>query len=379
MSKNIKHNQMHLLCLGSKDNIKYNRAELAGVDPDTIPTLIPADILKKWQAGDDAPKYKIQAIEYPIKANGYIYDESFFETYIDALNSRPMPGSRSGHEMGHGKRGPTDLILIGGKVEKHGDGKGIAYLKNYIPPIGESGDNSIFITELDSDMIHFSIVAYTEDTLVTLQDGSAEWHVSKYKYGGRNDAVEYGTGAMKQKTNKVKPAVGGENIIQEGKIMTEKEFMDALDEHKNNSLILPKIMETLKIEAVTTEHKNALKVVSDFAAIGVNDPVNSYKALQAKTEADAKAVFNARLDKEFGVSTKDEPNLIREHAGEVIKQCSKEEEIVKAIAAFKDSPIVKKLAGDKADVFNKENIVGLSDEKKESITIPGNGYEVVKG
>jgi hypothetical protein len=176
-----------------------NKAKLR-ISAEEIPTLIPQNILREWQANDNDPYYKLQAIKYPIKANGLNYKESFFEEYISKLKDRPIPGSKNGHDMGWGKRPSTDLLLVGALMEKKGDESGVVYLKNYIPKEGANGSNEIFIRECKSDMINFSIVAYTRDEVINDGDKMERNIVGSVK-GERNDAVEYGLGAMEQKTN----------------------------------------------------------------------------------------------------------------------------------------------------------------------------------
>src|SRR4030043_70489 len=114
--------------------------------PDDIPTLVPASTLSQWMGDDKEPFYKCQAINYPVKANGINYKESFFQEYVSKLSDRPYPGSKSGHEMQWGKRPTTDLLLVGGKLQRNNDGTGIVFLKNYVPAKADS-DNGNFIQE----------------------------------------------------------------------------------------------------------------------------------------------------------------------------------------------------------------------------------------
>jgi len=150
---------------------------------------------------DENPYFKIQAINYPITANGINYQESFFEEFISKLKNHPIPGDKFGHEMQWGKRPTTDFILIGARIDKKNNGKGTVYLKNYIPPVGESGDNAIFIRENKSNMIHYSLVSYTKDEILNDKNGKTIINVVGSVKGERNDAVEIGLGAMDQKTN----------------------------------------------------------------------------------------------------------------------------------------------------------------------------------
>jgi len=173
--------------------------EILKLNPDEIPTLVPSSILSQWMEGDSDPYYKIQKIDYPIIANRYNYTEAFFDSFVSKLNSRPIPGSKDGHETSWGKRGNTDILLVGAKMDKNGDGTGSVYLKNYFPPAG----NETLIKEAKSDMIEFSLVSYTRDSIEEKPDGSVSYNVVESMYGERNDIVGYGEGAMDQKTNAV--------------------------------------------------------------------------------------------------------------------------------------------------------------------------------
>ncbi len=172
------------------------------VSADSIPTLVPAEALKAFGFAEDlAPYFKIEAIEFPTKANGYTYTEEFWRSFVGKMNERPIPGSRYGHDMRWGARGPTDLLLIGGRVDSKGGGAGTVYLKNYIPPKGESGDNGVFIAMNKAGMVDYSIVSYTRDEITTLPEGNREYKCIESLGGERNDAVDFGTGAMDMKTN----------------------------------------------------------------------------------------------------------------------------------------------------------------------------------
>lgn len=171
------------------------------INPDTIPTLIPSESVKLLMEGDKDPYYKIQAIPYPSKGNGWNYTESFWQSYIGKLNQRAYPGSARGHSTMWGSRNTADLFVIGGEVKSNGDGTGTVYLKNYIKPVGESGDNSIFIAMNKAGMIDYSIVSRTRDETFQKADGSWECNCIESMGGERNDALDYGDGAMEMKTN----------------------------------------------------------------------------------------------------------------------------------------------------------------------------------
>jgi len=184
-----------------KFNLRRSDDSVLTIDPATIPTLVPSNVLTEFQAGDSNPYYKIEKIEYPTYANGYTYIESFWDSYINKLNRAPIPGSKDGHETRWGARGPTDFINVGGRVDKNGDGTGTVWLKIYVPPKGANTDNTMFIKECKANMVDFSIVSATRDEMQTLPDGTHQWYCVESMGGERNDAVDYGTGAMDMKTN----------------------------------------------------------------------------------------------------------------------------------------------------------------------------------
>lgn len=175
-----------------------SRITLSAVD---VPTLIPAETMQLLSQGDAEPYFKIQEIPVPVVANRVTYPASFFESYIGKLKDRPIPGSKNGHDTRYGARPNTDLYVVGGKLSVDAQGNGKVYLKNYIPKVGESGDNSSFIVQNKAGMLDYSIVSYTKDQIETLPEGEMKITAVASLAGERNDAVEYGVGAMEQKTN----------------------------------------------------------------------------------------------------------------------------------------------------------------------------------
>lgn len=173
------------------------------IDPDSVPNTVPSTALKEFQKDDPEPYYKVQKIEYPVVANGINYPESFFKSFISKLKERPIPGSKTGHSVFWGERPNTDFIMVGGKIESKGNGKGFVYFKNYIPPAGAETSNDTFIRENKADMVHFSLVTYPEYHITEDKDGNEEVNAISSLKGERNDAVEWGLGAMGQETNAV--------------------------------------------------------------------------------------------------------------------------------------------------------------------------------
>ncbi len=169
--------------------------------PDAVPTLSPQEAVDLFKGEDKNPYFKLEAIEYPTPANGWIYTEEFWKSYVGKLNTAPIPGSARGHETRWGARGYTDFIVIGGRMDSKGDGTGTVYLKTYVPPKGESGDNAVFIASCKAGMVDFSIVSYTRDLIEQQPDGNYTRKCVESMFGERNDAVDLGAGAMDLKTN----------------------------------------------------------------------------------------------------------------------------------------------------------------------------------
>jgi len=326
------------------------------VAPDDIPTLVNGDVLAEWQAGDKEPYYKLQKIEYPIKANGINYTETFFESFLKKLSERPIPGSKNGHSIFWGERPATDFILVGGMLEKNADGTGAVYFKNYIPPVGEGGSNEIFIRENKSDMVHYSLVTYPREEKVSNADGSTSYFAVESLFGERNDAVEYGTGAMKQVTNK------GEVLTEDDEIGDEAMNKEELVKAVNALLVSGEV--TLK-DLGQTAAIDAIKLKNSLADIGVDDPVKEINTLREQVKKDVEAVRNARLTELFGAAG--DKNLIRAYV-EGRTENKTGEDFEKVLNGIKDDPIAKALVGEAADPNSDANEIGKVENKKETKT-----------
>jgi hypothetical protein len=357
-----------------KINFRSENDKPLKIDASTIPTLIPKEAQDEWLANDENPYYKIQEIKYPIVANGYTYTESFFESFINKLNKYPIPGSKNGHETQWGKRAPTDILLVGGKLEKSKDGKGKVYFKNYFPPVGDSGSNEILIKEAKSNMIEFSLVSYTKDERIEKAD-SYEINVIESLFGERNDVVEYGAGAMEQKTNTLDITANGGNNNEGDSTMTLDEALkvvsNALD---NNNVSITEISEKLnfKSKLITAEHTNAITVVRRLNEIAGDNPVEFVEKLMAERKANQAAVKSAKLTELFGAKVLEDKkeNVVREFAEQYFdgKDITDDE-----VAKLKENKIFKQLAAQDADYTSKQNQIGIiednDDGEEESDTI----------
>jgi len=351
-----------------KFNLKSSKG-LLKIDPDTIPITIPKAAQAEWMGGDEDPYFKIQAIKYPLKANGDNYLESFFESYISKLKNAPIPGSKSGHEMSYGKRGDTDFILAGALMESKGDGKGTVYFKNYIP----KENNETFIKELNSNMIEFSLVSNVVEERIEKKDGSVEWNVIESVYGERNDAVD--VGAMDQKLN-------AQNNIEDigEKRMDKKEILEGLLVLKtNNGITLPEIAKNLSLETllITDEQKaNLTKHNSIVKLCGEFDPVEFIKGLVEERKENMASVRSAKMTESFGVKVFEDTkkaNKARLYAEKVLGDAELTDEKVNEI---KEDELYKYHALERSDVDNPENELGVSEEKNKKIN--ANGVKVRK-
>ncbi len=167
---------------------------------DDVPILLNAKALSEIQRDDEEPYYKIEAIEYPCEGAGGVYEKSFFKSFIDVTKNRPIPGSKRGHEFT--SRPSSDFYMIGGSMVDNADKKtGVAYFKMYIPKKGDPTDNYGFIRDCRANIVHFSLVTQPEYNVRRDEDGQERRHFIRHVAYERNDAVEYGTGAMSQVVN----------------------------------------------------------------------------------------------------------------------------------------------------------------------------------
>lgn len=182
----------------------YAKAKSSVPAADTIDTLVNAEVMKHLTDGDPTPYFKIEAIDYPAKGSGGIYDKSFFKSYLAVMKNRPIPGSKRGHE--YTSRPSSDFYTVGGRLDENADGKtGTVFFKIYIPPKGDPTENSGFIRDAKANIVNFSLVTAPDYKVVTEKDEAGNTvqvrHYTTSMGYERNDAVEYGAGAMAQTVN----------------------------------------------------------------------------------------------------------------------------------------------------------------------------------
>lgn len=351
-----------------KLNLRYEEGADIPLDitSDEVPTLLPSKHLKEIQKGDKDPYYKIQAIKYPIKANGWNYLESFFKSFIGKLNVRPIPGSKSGHETSWGARPTTDLYLVGAKMESNGDGGGTVYLKNYIPPMGDNDiSNDRFIQDNKTNIVEYSLVSYTEDAIIEDEQGNRIYNVVGSRFGERNDAVEYANGAMEQRTN----SADAEDINNSGeKSMNKDEVLKTLKTLKTNGQItLKEIAVAMELEdqMVTEAHVNAVDTVKKLnELIPDGDVIATVKTLKATNEESETGAIEAKMNAAFGAVAEDgQPENLRRTLANDLIGAVKANEIDAKIEEVKANSVMIKLAGESADVTSKTNAI---DENKDA-------------
>jgi hypothetical protein len=178
--------------------LKYHNLKTNLPTADEVPTLSKIENLPVFK--DDAePYYKIEAIDFPANGTGGIYTKQFFKSFINKLKERPFPGSKRGHEFL--SRPNTDFYTIGGMIQENADGEsGTAFLKIYIPNKLDS-DNYGFINDAKANIVNFSLVTVPRSVMKKDRDGNEITHFTASEGYERNDAVEYGAGAMAQIVN----------------------------------------------------------------------------------------------------------------------------------------------------------------------------------
>jgi hypothetical protein len=406
-----------------KKLVFLNYADIGSkVSADSIPTLVPEEKMKSILGDDESPFYKVESIEYPVKGTGGIYQEQFFESFKNVMSDRPIPGSKRGHTWD--SRPTSDLYTVGARLDKNGDGTGTIHMKIYIPPEGDSDSNAGLIRDAKANIVHFSLVTWPEYTVSKDEEGNEITYFTASKGYERNDAVEYGAGAMQQKVNsdesgwleearsliesgRFNTDDDSDKPIQEGIVMrsalrrmvsradaenkteiaelismidknkgartvTKQEILEAVSTAiENNSLTLKELAAASKSEdrLLTKNHEEAMAMAEQFAELGVDDPVSSYKNMQTKVEETEKARVENKLRSEFDPNGLGEKNVLLSYAVDKLGN-TPEDKLDEAIAELKGTAVAKNLAGQMADAGSEANqMTGYSDKTtKNEIT-----------
>jgi hypothetical protein len=184
--------------------LNYARSKVQIPAVADVPTLVPNADKNPIFDGDPDPFFKIEAIDFPAKGSGGVYDGSFFKSFVNVTKDRPIPGSKRGHEWA--SRGKSDFYTVGGRIDSLDNGKsGTAYLKIYMPPEGDETSNVGLIRDARAGMVNFSLVSRPDFNVKTEKDDMGNpiqvRHFTASVGAERNDAMEYGAGAMAQIVN----------------------------------------------------------------------------------------------------------------------------------------------------------------------------------
>jgi len=181
----------------------------------------------------------------------------------------------------------------------------------YIPPFGDTTDNTGFKRDADAGIVNFSLVTQPEYNVKKDEDGVERRHFTKTNGYERNDAVEYGAGAMSKvvnsKQNEIdfdelkKLATNGkysrknidDEIIQNGKVsypvlrsMIARADCENKTEIGNILSIIDKSSNGRKL--MNDELKEAVERVQNAAANGSIVVSDVFKNLALRTEDDKK-------------------------------------------------------------------------------------------
>lgn len=184
--------------------LNYAKSKASAPAIDDIPTLVPKEAMAALTNGDTEPFFKVESIDFPAKGTGGVYDGSFFKSFLNVTKDRPIPGSKRGHEWT--SRPNSDFYTVGGRIDSIDNGKtGTAHFKVYIPPTGDGTDNAAFKRDAAAGIVHFSLVTRPDYNVKTEKDEMGNpvqvRHFTATMGMERNDAMEYGAGAMPQVVN----------------------------------------------------------------------------------------------------------------------------------------------------------------------------------
>jgi hypothetical protein len=179
-----------------------NKAAVKLPPVEDVPILIPDKALEAIKGNEEAPYELIEAVPFPSEGQGGIYTGSYFESLLAQMKTRPLGGSKAGHESEK-----NDFFTIGGKVDRTSENEGVCYLRIMIPAEGYETTNSGLVRSCKTGTQEFSIVANVEP--VRGNDGKV--YFTEDLGRARNDAVP--EGAMEQTVSNS---------------ATEKEIMDLI-------------------------------------------------------------------------------------------------------------------------------------------------------
>lgn len=376
-------------------------------------------ILDKLTSGDPSPMFKSEAIDFPVIGTGGVYEKSFFKSFINVCKERPIPGSKRGHE--YASRPSNDFYMVGGQLIESADGKsGTAVFLMYIPPFGDTTDNTGFKRDAEAGIVNFSLVSAPEYNIKKDEDGVERRHFTKTNGYERNDAVEYGAGAMAQVVNskqndidfdELKTLVTNgkfsrknidDEIIQNGKVSypvlrsmiaradcenkteigsilsmidkasngrktMDEELKEAVERvqnaAKNGSIVISDVFKNAGIALRTEDDKKNEEMVKALNAKNLGaDPFAAIDTLIAQNKANADAIVKNEVATVFGAEK------VKNAKGEEVEnpaytyafeKCSGKsgDALKNEIEAVKNSAVMKGIRANQADPFSKLNTI----------------------
>lgn len=376
-------------------------------------------ILDKLTQGDDKPMFKSEAIDYPVIGTGGVYEKSFFQSFINTTKERPIPGSKRGHEFT--SRPSNDFYMVGGQLIPNSDGKtGTAVFLMYIPPFGDTTDNTGFKRDADAGIVNFSLVTQPEYNVKKDDDGVERRHFTKTNGYERNDAVEYGAGAMSQVVNSKQNDINfdelkklvtngkysrkniDDEIIQNGKVsypvlrsmiaradcenkteignilsiidkssngrkLMDAELQEAVERvqnaAKNGSIVLADVFKNAGVVLRTENDKKNEGILLSLNSKGLGDDLlAAIDTLIAQNKANADAIVKNEVATAFGAEK------VKNAKGEEVEnpaytyafeKCSGKsgDALKNEIEAVKNSAVMKGIRANQADPFSKINMI----------------------
>lgn len=376
-------------------------------------------ILDKLTQGDPSPMFKSEAIDFPVIGTGGVYEKSFFKSFINVCKERPIPGSKRGHE--YTSRPSNDFYMVGGQLIENADGKsGTAVFLMYIPPFGDTTDNTGFKRDAEAGIVNFSLVTQPEYNVKKDDDGVERRHFTKTNGYERNDAVEYGAGAMAQVVNskqndidfdELKKLVTNgkysrknidDEIIQNGKVSypvlrsmvsradcenkteignilsmidkasngrktMDEELKEAVERvqnaAKNGSIVIADVFKNAGIALRTDDDKKNEETVKALNAKNLGaDPLKEIDSIIAQNKANADAIVKNEVATVFGAEK------VKNAKGDEVEnpaytyafeKCAGKtgDALKNEIESLKNSAVMKGIRANQADPFSKINMI----------------------
>jgi transcriptional regulator with XRE-family HTH domain len=216
------------------------RAANEALDLSVAPVLIPEAVYKTL--AEEGSYEFVEHIKAPTEGDGGIYTPEFFESYINVLADRPIPGSKRGHI----DTPDSDFYTVGGMVNKTGEGADV-YLRILVPPTDYDGkSNAGLVRDVKAKIAQFSLIVDAEPE----RGADGKSYVTKTLGGERNDRVDYGAMEQELLANKKegddKPPDESEimALIEAGAIDTESESDTLVKNGKVHRLAAVKLQST---------------------------------------------------------------------------------------------------------------------------------------